>query len=73
VAPSAWSWLGLEYHSFYGAAFGITNPMHIAQKFEKLLDAYWHPDGSQWTGQQIDEAPTDWLPALTSRTSKRAA
>ena len=34
--------------------------MHNAQKFEKLLDAYWHPDRSQWTGQQIDEA-TDGL------------
>jgi hypothetical protein len=22
----------------------------------KLLDSYRHPDGSQWTGQQIDEA-----------------
>ena len=30
--------------------------MHIAQKFEKLLDSYRHPDGSQWTEQQIDEA-----------------
>jgi hypothetical protein len=30
--------------------------MHIAQKFEKLLDAYRHPDGSLWTGQQLDEA-----------------
>jgi hypothetical protein len=30
--------------------------MHIAQKFEKLLDSYRHPDGSRWTGQQLDEA-----------------
>jgi hypothetical protein len=30
--------------------------MHIAQRFEHLLDSYRHPDGSQWTGQQIDEA-----------------
>ena len=36
--------------------------MHIAQKFEKLLDSYRHPDGSQWTGQQLDEA-TDGLVA----------
>jgi hypothetical protein len=32
------------------------NPMHIAQRFEKLLDSYRHPDGSRWTGQQLDEA-----------------
>jgi hypothetical protein len=36
--------------------------MHIAQRFEQLLDAYRHPDGSQWTGQQLDEA-TDGLVA----------
>jgi hypothetical protein len=34
--------------------------MHIAQRFEKLLDSYRHPDGSRWTGQQLDEA-TDGL------------
>src|SRR5215203_303101 len=34
--------------------------MHIAQRFEKLLDSYRHPDGNRWTGQQIDEA-TDGL------------
>jgi hypothetical protein len=34
--------------------------MHISQKFEKLLDSYRHSDGSQWTGQQIDEV-TDGL------------
>ena len=32
----------------------------IAQKFKELLDSYRHQDGSQWTGQQIDEA-TDGL------------
>jgi hypothetical protein len=36
--------------------------MHIAQKFEELLDSYRHPDGSRWTGQQLDEA-TDGLVA----------
>jgi transcriptional regulator with XRE-family HTH domain len=41
---------------------GILNAMHIAQKFEELLDAYRHPDGSRWTGQQLDEA-TDGLVA----------
>src|SRR5829696_9676913 len=35
---------------------GIINPMHVAQKFEHLLDTYRRPDGSRWTGQQLDEA-----------------
>ena len=30
--------------------------MHIAQKFEALLEIYRRPDGRRWTGQQIDEA-----------------
>jgi transcriptional regulator with XRE-family HTH domain len=30
--------------------------MHVAQKFEHLLDTYRRPDGSRWTGQQLDEA-----------------
>jgi transcriptional regulator with XRE-family HTH domain len=30
--------------------------MHVAQKFEYLLDTYRRPDGHRWTGQQIDEA-----------------
>ena len=30
--------------------------MHIAQKFETLLEMYRHPDGRRWTGQEIDEA-----------------
>jgi transcriptional regulator with XRE-family HTH domain len=30
--------------------------MHVAQKFERLLDAHRRPDGSRWTGQQLDEA-----------------
>jgi len=29
--------------------------LHIAQKFERLLDAHRRPDGSRWTGQQLDE------------------
>ena len=37
-------------------AFGIINPMHIAQKFEHLLDTYRRPDGRRWSGQEIDEA-----------------
>lgn len=30
--------------------------MHVAQKFEHLLDTYRRPDGGRWTGQQLDEA-----------------
>jgi hypothetical protein len=37
-------------------ASGIINPMHVAQKFETLLEKYRHPDGRRWTGQEIDEA-----------------
>ena len=35
---------------------GIINRMHVAQKFEHLLDTYRRPDGQRWTGQQLDEA-----------------
>jgi transcriptional regulator with XRE-family HTH domain len=30
--------------------------MHIAQKFEDLLEMYRRPDGRKWSGQEIDEA-----------------
>jgi transcriptional regulator with XRE-family HTH domain len=30
--------------------------MHIARKFERLLETYRHPDGRRWSGQEIDEA-----------------
>jgi len=30
--------------------------MHIAQKFEALLERYRHPDGRKWSGQEIDKA-----------------
>src|SRR3712207_3413344 len=30
--------------------------MHIAQKFEQLLETYRRPGGQRWTGQQLDEA-----------------
>jgi hypothetical protein len=30
--------------------------MHVAQKFEHLLDTCRRPDGHRWTGQQLDEA-----------------
>jgi hypothetical protein len=29
--------------------------MHIAQRFEALLERYRHPDGRRWSGQEIDE------------------
>src|ERR687897_282711 len=43
-------------HSLYGSEFGILNPMHVSQRFERLLDAHRRTDGSRWTGQQLDEA-----------------
>ena len=30
--------------------------MHIAQKFEALLEIYRRPDGRKWSGQEIDKA-----------------
>ena len=30
--------------------------MHVAQRFEHLLETYRRPDGQRWTGQQLDEA-----------------
>jgi hypothetical protein len=30
--------------------------MHVAQKFEILLERYRHPDGRRWSGQEIDKA-----------------
>ena len=56
ILSSTHSWCGSEFYSLNAVTFGIINPMHIAQKFEKLLDSYRHPDGSRWTGQQLDEA-----------------
>jgi transcriptional regulator with XRE-family HTH domain len=35
--------------------------MHIAQRFEQLLDGYRQPDGSRWTGQQLDEATDGFI------------
>jgi transcriptional regulator with XRE-family HTH domain len=46
-------------------SFGILNytggdarggTVHVAQRFERFLDTYHRPDGSRWTGQQLDEA-----------------
>src|SRR5687768_17415827 len=30
--------------------------MHIAQKFEALLEMYRRPDGRRWSGREIDDA-----------------
>ena len=36
--------------------------MHIAQKFEHLLNTYRHADGHRWTGVQLDEASGGVVP-----------
>jgi transcriptional regulator with XRE-family HTH domain len=36
--------------------YGILYVMHIAHKFEHLLNIHRRPDGYPWTGQQLDEA-----------------
>jgi transcriptional regulator with XRE-family HTH domain len=36
--------------------------LHVAQRFEGFLDAYRRPDGSRWTGQQLDEATGGIVP-----------
>jgi hypothetical protein len=51
-----------ELRSLNDVTFGIINLMHIAQKFEKLLDSYRHSDGSRWSGQQLDEATDGVVP-----------
>jgi transcriptional regulator with XRE-family HTH domain len=30
--------------------------VHVAQKFERLLEAHRRPDGHRWTGQRLEEA-----------------
>src|SRR5215212_10780572 len=42
--------------------FSVVNPMHIAQRFGQLLDGSRRPDGSRWTGQQLDEATGGVVP-----------
>ena len=36
--------------------------MHVAQRFERFLDAHPRPDGSRWTGQKLDEATGGVVP-----------
>ena len=33
-----------------------TTEMHVAEKFEHLLDAYRHPDGRRWSGAELAKA-----------------
>lgn len=33
-----------------------TGRMHIAERFEGLLDTYRHPDGRRWSGAELAEA-----------------
>ena len=44
--------------------------MHVAQRFEHLLDTFRRLDGSRWTGQQLDEA-TDGVVARSYVTNLR--
>ena len=32
------------------------DPMHVSQKFERLMDTHRRPDGGRWTGQRLEEA-----------------
>ena len=43
-------------------ASSIINPMHVAQKFEHLLETYRHPDGRKWTGAQLAKATSGVVP-----------
>jgi transcriptional regulator with XRE-family HTH domain len=36
--------------------------MHVAQKFELLLDTYRRPDGHEWTGAQLAKATGGVVP-----------
>jgi hypothetical protein len=49
---------------------GVGDGLHVAQRFEHLLDTHRWPDGSRWTGQQLDEA-TDGVVARSYVTNLR--
>jgi transcriptional regulator with XRE-family HTH domain len=36
--------------------------LHVAHKFERLIDAHRRPDGSRWTGQKLEEATEGLVP-----------
>ena len=44
--------------------------MHVAQRFELLLETYRRPDGQRWTGQQLDKA-TDGVVTRSYMTNLR--
>jgi hypothetical protein len=46
-------WYPESYHDDTGPE---TDIVHIAQKFEHLLDVYRHPDGRKWTGAELEKA-----------------
>src|SRR5215216_1487362 len=47
------SYIQRRHHLFWRGG-GVQ--VHIAQKFELLLEAYRHSDGGKWSGQEIDDA-----------------
>jgi transcriptional regulator with XRE-family HTH domain len=30
--------------------------LHVAQRFERFLDTYRHPDGQRWGGEELNQA-----------------
>jgi transcriptional regulator with XRE-family HTH domain len=36
--------------------------LHVAQRFERFLEIYRHPDGSKWTGAQLAKATGSMVP-----------
>jgi transcriptional regulator with XRE-family HTH domain len=48
--------------SYYDDTAPETDVVHIAQKFELLLDAYRRPDGRRWTGAELDQATGGVVP-----------
>ena len=48
----------------------VGDGLHVAQRFELFLDTFRRPDGSRWTGQQLDEA-TDGVVARSYVTNLR--
>src|SRR5215211_5415953 len=50
------TWYGIVYQTERLTGWRRKAQMHIAQKFEALLEMYRRPDGRKWSGQEIDEA-----------------
>jgi hypothetical protein len=47
---------GIRYPELYEGGRLQEHLLHVAQRFELLLNTYRRPDGSRWTGQKLDEA-----------------